>query len=239
MDLLVVWNTSEKVVNDQTASPHAETAPEQTSILNKLQHIKSSGASLSTPRPAAAAAADDDGGYRPGIRGTGTVYGRSDEANDDENDDDRDLPTIEELLLTKLQERGFTTEDRGLDKTDRVEGVASEERGGSVDQSRSAQSVDSGGSPDDPIFLLGDDDSSASAAEADDVSLRTESTEPDAGLFDSTENIVDSTTPAPPCSSDGWHDIDDFPETARACSLRNRELRRQTPYILIPLLRAS
>jgi hypothetical protein len=41
-------------------------APEQISILNKLQHIKSSGASLSTPRPAAA---DDDGGYRPGIRG--------------------------------------------------------------------------------------------------------------------------------------------------------------------------
>lgn len=44
-------------------------APEQASILNKLQHIMSSGASLSTPRPAAAAAADDDGGYRPGIRG--------------------------------------------------------------------------------------------------------------------------------------------------------------------------
>jgi len=44
-------------------------APEQVSILNKLQHIRSSGASLSTPRPAAAAAANDDGGYRPGIRG--------------------------------------------------------------------------------------------------------------------------------------------------------------------------
>lgn len=42
-------------------------APEQVSILNKLQHIMSSGASLSTPRPAAAAAADDNGGYRPGI----------------------------------------------------------------------------------------------------------------------------------------------------------------------------
>jgi hypothetical protein len=79
--------------------------------------------------------------------GTGTVYGRSDKANDDENDDDRDLPTIEELLLTKLQEQGFTTEDRGPDKTGGVEGVASEERGGSVDQSRSAQSDDSGGSP--------------------------------------------------------------------------------------------
>ncbi|KAL5312933.1 hypothetical protein ACEPPN_019359 [Leptodophora sp. 'Broadleaf-Isolate-01'] len=188
-------------------------APEQISILNKLQHIMSSGASLSTPRPAAAAAADDDGDYRPGIRGTGTIYGRSDKANDDENDDDRDFPIIEELLLTKLQEQGFTTEDRGPDRTGGVEGVASEERGGSVDQSRSAQSDDSGGSPDDPIFLLGDDDSSASAAEADDVSLRAESTEPEAGLFDSPENAVDSTTLAPR-SSDGWHDIDDFPETA-------------------------
>jgi hypothetical protein len=39
-------------------------APEQVSILNKLQHITSSDASLSTPRPPA-----DDGGYRPGIRG--------------------------------------------------------------------------------------------------------------------------------------------------------------------------
>jgi len=44
-------------------------APEQVSILNKLQHIMSSGASLSTPQLAAAAAADDDRGYRPGIRG--------------------------------------------------------------------------------------------------------------------------------------------------------------------------
>ena len=43
--------------------------PEQLSILNKLQHIKSSGASLSTPRPAAAAAADDDESYSPGIQG--------------------------------------------------------------------------------------------------------------------------------------------------------------------------
>lgn len=64
------------------------------------------------------------GATGPEFEGTGTVYGRSDKANDDENDDDRDLPTIEELLLTKLQEQGFTTEDRGPDKTDRVEGVA-------------------------------------------------------------------------------------------------------------------
>lgn len=80
-------------------------APEQVSILNKLQQIRSSGASLSTPRPAIAVVvvvANDDGGYKPGIRGTGTVYGRSDKADNDENDNNRDLPTIEELLLTKL-----------------------------------------------------------------------------------------------------------------------------------------
>ena len=45
-------------------------ALEQVSILNKLQHIRSSSASLSTLRPAVAAADDDDnGGYGPGIRG--------------------------------------------------------------------------------------------------------------------------------------------------------------------------
>jgi hypothetical protein len=53
----------------KSTATHRRPAPEQVSILNKLQHIKSSGASLSTPRPAAAAAADDDGGYKPGIRG--------------------------------------------------------------------------------------------------------------------------------------------------------------------------
>ena len=42
--------------------------PEQVSILNKLQHIRSSGASLSTPRPTVASATNNDGGYKPGIR---------------------------------------------------------------------------------------------------------------------------------------------------------------------------
>jgi hypothetical protein len=63
----------------------------------------------------------------------GTVYGGSDKENNDETDDDRDLPIIEELLLAKLQEQGFATEDRGLDKTGGVKEVALEERGGSVD----------------------------------------------------------------------------------------------------------
>merc|ERR1711939_795452 len=149
--------------------------PEQLSTLNKLQHIKSSGASLSTPRPAAATAADDDESYSPGIQGTGTDYGGSDKANNDETDDDRDLPTIEELLFIKLQAQGFTTGVRAPGKTGRVEEVAADERGGSVDQSRSAQSDNSGGSPDDPIVLLGDGNLSASEAEANDVSLRAES----------------------------------------------------------------
>jgi hypothetical protein len=166
--------------------------------------------------------------------GTGTVYGHSDKANDDENDNDRDLLIIEELLLTKLQEQGFITEDRGLDKTGGVKGVALE-RGSSVDQSRLAQSNNSGGSSgkrthyifcygnrrlvffwhgiDNLIILLRDDDSSASEAEVNNVSLCAESIELDAGLFDSPENAVGSITLALPCSSDRWHDINDFPET--------------------------
>jgi hypothetical protein len=56
---------------------------------------------------------------------------------------------------------------------------------------------------------------SASEAEANGVGLRAESaTAPGAGLFDSPETAIDSTTPAPPRSSDGWHDIDDFLEPA-------------------------
>ncbi|MCJ1345826.1 hypothetical protein MMC31_004035 [Peltigera leucophlebia] len=164
-------------------------APEQVSILNKLQHIMSSG--------------------------TGTVYGGSNKANNDENDDHRDLLTIEELLFTKLQAQGFTTGGRDPDKTGGVEEVAADERSGFVDQSRSAQGDNPGGSPEDPIVLLGDGDLSASEAEVNDVSLCAKSaTAPGAGLFDSPETAFDSTTPAPPCSSDGWHDIDDFPETA-------------------------
>jgi hypothetical protein len=49
-------------------------APEQVSILDKLQQIRSSSALLNTPRPVAAAAAampvaNGNGGYKPGIRG--------------------------------------------------------------------------------------------------------------------------------------------------------------------------
>jgi len=118
------------------------------------------------------------------------------------------------LLFTKLQAQGFTTGHRGQDKTGGVEEVAADERGGSVDQSRSAQSDNSGGSPEDAI-VLSDGDSRAPEAEANDVSLRAESTTaPGAGLFDSSETAIDSTTPAPPCSSNRCHDIDNSPETA-------------------------
>ncbi|KAH6714493.1 hypothetical protein BKA61DRAFT_575240 [Leptodontidium sp. MPI-SDFR-AT-0119] len=54
--------------------------------------------------------------------GAGSARKSSDKSNNDENGDDRDLSIIEEFLFTKLQEQGFTTEDRGLDKTGRVEG---------------------------------------------------------------------------------------------------------------------
>jgi hypothetical protein len=53
----------------KSAATRHKPAPEQVSLLNKLQQIRSCSASLSTPRPAAAAAADGDGGYRPRIRG--------------------------------------------------------------------------------------------------------------------------------------------------------------------------
>jgi hypothetical protein len=56
---------------------------------------------------------------------------------------------------------------------------------------------------------------SVSEAEANNGSLRAESViAPGAGLFDSPETAIDSLTPAPARSPDGWHDIDDFPEPA-------------------------
>jgi hypothetical protein len=57
-------------------------------------------------------------------------------------------PTIEELLLAKLQEQSFATEDRGPEKTGKVEDAAAGDIGGSIDQSRSAQSDNSGRNPD-------------------------------------------------------------------------------------------
>jgi hypothetical protein len=85
--------------------------------------------------------------------GTGTIFGGSNKTNNDKNDNDRDLPIIEELLLTNLQAQGFTTGGRGPDKTSGVEEVAADERGVSADQSRSAQSNNSGGSPGKPCPL--------------------------------------------------------------------------------------
>jgi len=63
-------------------------------------------------------------------------------------------------------------------------------------------------------IVLSDGDSRAPETEANDVSLRAESaTAPGAGLFESSETAIDSTTPAPPCSSNRCHDIDESPET--------------------------
>ncbi|KAH8760019.1 hypothetical protein BGZ57DRAFT_932085 [Hyaloscypha finlandica] len=93
-------------------------ALEQVSILNKLQHIRSSSASLSTLRPAVAAANNDDNrGYGPGIRGTSTIYSGSDKANNNKTDNDRDLPIIEELLAspeTQLSQEGHLHTGRGV-----------------------------------------------------------------------------------------------------------------------------
>ncbi|PVH70665.1 hypothetical protein DL98DRAFT_597610 [Cadophora sp. DSE1049] len=83
-------------------------APKLASNLNKLQQISSSGTA------ATIAVANSNGSFKAGIQGPSTVYGGS---YDENEDDDGDLPTIEELLLSKLQERGLAMEDRGIDKT--------------------------------------------------------------------------------------------------------------------------
>ncbi|KAI9779869.1 MAG: hypothetical protein M1839_007182 [Geoglossum umbratile] len=200
-----------------TKAPYNRT-PKQISILDKIQRIKASGSALGTPRlPAAVAAANDSRNDRPGVRKTSTVYGGNDkEEEEDDDDDDNDLPTIEDLLYTTLKKEGFATEDSSLDHRVRGVGeVAVEERGGFTDHNWSALGEYSGGSPDDPIVLLGDDDLSASEAEVDHGSLHAENAEPDAGHFDSPETTVDSTTLVPPSSLDGWHDIDEYPETVQ------------------------
>jgi hypothetical protein len=93
------------------------------------------------------------------LLGTGTIYRGSDkETGDEDANKDRDLPTIEELLLTKLQEQGvgLTTEDQGPDKTGGIEKVASEERRGFAKHTRLAQSGKASGSLGEraPIYLL-------------------------------------------------------------------------------------
>ncbi|KAG9228075.1 hypothetical protein BJ875DRAFT_269774 [Amylocarpus encephaloides] len=186
-------------------------APEQISILNKLQHIESNNAAHSTPRRAAtpvAAAADDNRGDRLGTRETGTIY--------DGSGDDNDLPTVEDIFYTALQKEGFATDNRRLDNTAFVVSDAIAERGGYLNDDGSAPGDTSGGSPEDPIVLQGDGDPSASEAKANENGLRVESAvAPGARLLDSPETAIDSTAPALPHSSDGWHDIDDFEPAPR------------------------
>lgn len=179
-------------------------APKQSRILNKLQHSKLSEAALSMARQAAA---DDSRRDKPGIRETGTVY--------DGNDDDCDLPSIEQLLYTTLQKEDFAMEDQCPKNSAFEVGDTAVERDGSLDDDNGSTLGDnSGGSLEDPIVLLGSDDSSASRAEANDISLYAESVAADEDLLDSPETTVDSTTPAP-SNLDKWHDIDDFLETPR------------------------
>lgn len=68
----------------------------------------------------------------------------------------------------------------------------------------------------DPIVLLGDDNPSASEAETDTGGLPTESAAVDRDILglDVSETAIDSTKLAPTPNSDGWYDINDFPETA-------------------------
>jgi hypothetical protein len=56
---------------------------------------------------------------------------------------------------------------------------------------------------------------SAFKAKANNVSLRAKSVIAlSARLFNSLETAINSTTLAPPYSSNGWYDIKDYPETA-------------------------
>ena len=56
---------------------------------------------------------------------------------------------------------------------------------------------------------------SAFKAEANNVSLRAKSVIAlGAKLFDSLKIAINSITPAPPCNSDKWHNINNYPETA-------------------------
>lgn len=64
------------------------------------------------------------------------------------DDNDNDLPTVEEILYTALQKEGFATENRHPDNTAFGVGDATtEERGGSLDNNGSAPDDNSGGSP--------------------------------------------------------------------------------------------
>ncbi|KAF8862783.1 hypothetical protein BDZ45DRAFT_183191 [Acephala macrosclerotiorum] len=101
--------------------------------------------------------------------------------------------------------------------------TTAEERGGSLDDNESALGGNSSGSLEDPIVLLGNDDSSASEAEVDNGDLHAESAAADEGLLDNPETAIESTTPAFPSNPDVWHDIDDFPETAQ----RSRRSKRK------------
>jgi hypothetical protein len=86
---------------------------------------------------------------------TGTFYGGG-------SYDDNNLPTIEEILYTTLQKKGFTTEDSSPENTvEGVKEVALKERDGFIGHSRLASGDDSGGSPGErahyPLYVEVDD----------------------------------------------------------------------------------
>lgn len=68
--------------------------------------------------------------------------------NDNENDDDFDLPSIEQLLYTTLQKENFAAEDQPLNNaTFEVGDRTTNERGGSLDNNGSAPGGNPSGSP--------------------------------------------------------------------------------------------
>lgn len=92
----------------------------------------------------------------------------------------------------------------------------------------------------DPIVLQGDGDSRPFEAEVNDNCLRAESaTTPGAGLFDSPKTAIDSITPAPPCRSNGCHDINNPLETAPRSQLVAQGASTSNCLYTLPFLRAS
>ncbi|KAH6714491.1 hypothetical protein BKA61DRAFT_673810 [Leptodontidium sp. MPI-SDFR-AT-0119] len=87
-------------------------APEQASIFDKLQRIKSSNTSLSTPRPPAVA---DNGGYMPEIRATGYDEAVCDSYSDDELND-TELDEDDETLRPVKRKRPFSSRDSLMPK---------------------------------------------------------------------------------------------------------------------------
>ncbi|KAL3418451.1 hypothetical protein PVAG01_10167 [Phlyctema vagabunda] len=207
----------------KTATARLHPSSKQSSILEKLQRSNLNVAGRGTPQPAAAS----------DIRKTISTN------DSNENKDDYGLPSVEKLLYTTLQKDGFAAEVQHPRNRGSGFGMPiAEGGGGSLHDNRWALGSKSGESLGDPIILLGDDDSRASEAEANDDGLPIESTAVDRSLLDLniSETAIYSTKLAPTPNSDGWDHIDDFVETAQRPHTGGQLTVRARSEALCPML---